>query len=481
MKLSNCHDAVVVGSGPNGLAAAITLARAGLSVLVLEASATPGGGAKTESLTLPGFSHDVCSSIHPLAVGSPFFRSLRLDVEWIQPEFDVAHPLGGERAAWLNRSLAASADNMGPDAPAYRRMLEPLATRWEALLEDVLQPLLRVPRHPWLMARFGLNALQSAGGLARRVFSTDAVRALFAGLAAHSFLPLRETASAATGLVLAVLAHGVGWPMPRGGAGKITESMLSILRGLGGQIETGRRIINIDQLPPARAVLFDVSPRQLLAIAGHKFPSCYAAALRRYRYGPGVFKIDYALNAPIPWTASPCRTAGTVHVGGTLEEIETSEQQAAGGVIPERPFVLVAQHSVFDPTRAPAGKHTAWVYCHVPHGCNADMTDRIEAQMERYAPGFRDCVLARATQNCHALEERNANLIGGDIAGGLANLRQLIARPVLTPLPWRTPVRGLYICSASTPPGGGVHGMCGYNAARHALRTIFGIKKEEMR
>jgi phytoene dehydrogenase-like protein len=469
------YDAIVVGSGPNGLAAAITLAKAGLSVLVLEANETPGGGVKTEALTLPGFAHDVCSSIHPLAVASPFFRTLDLDVQWIFPEIDLAHPLGGDGAAWLNRSITSSAESLGKDAQSYRRLMEPLVAVWKPLIQEILQPMVHFPRHPWMLSKFGMLGLRSAGGLARSRFQGEAGRALFAGLAGHSFLQLQDSASAAIGLVLGILAHGVGWPMPRGGSGKITAGLISVLRASGGQIETGQRVLNVDQLSPARAVLFDVTPRQLLAIAGHRLPPGYAAALAKFRYGPGVFKVDYALNSPIPWSAAACRKAGTIHLGGTLEEIQLAEHQAATGTIPERPFVLVAQHSLLDHTRAPAGKHTAWAYCHVPHASTIDMTNRIEAQIERFAPGFRDCVLARAGENCRQLEEKNSNLVGGDINGGLANLRQLVARPILSPVPYRTPVKGWYLCSASTPPGGGVHGMCGYNAARDALKSVFGI------
>jgi phytoene dehydrogenase-like protein len=463
----NAYDAIVVGSGPNGLAAAITLAREGLSVLVLEANDTPGGGARTEALTLPGFLHDTCSSIFPMAVASPFFRSLNLDVDWIQPEIAVAHPLEKDRAAWLTRSLDSSPE------PAYRRLMEPLVANWEPLTAEILQPMLHFPKHPIMLSQLGLPALRSAESLARSVFKSEETQALFAGLAAHSFLRLDETASAAIGLVLAMTVHAVGWPMPRGGAGQITNALVSTLEKLGGKIETGRRVHNLDELPPTRAILCDVSPRQLLALAGNRLPDRYAAVLTRFHPGPGVFKIDYALNAPIPWSAPACRKAGTVHVGGSFDEIHLSEAEVAAGKTPEHPFVLVAQHSSFDNTRASAGKHTAWAYCHVPNGSDADMTTHIEAQIERFAPGFRDCILARTAQNCRALEQKNANLIGGDISGGLNNLWQMIARPILSPHSYRTPVKGLYLCSASTPPGGGVHGMCGFNAAKDALREVF--------
>jgi len=471
-RVNHRYDAIIVGAGPNGLAAAITLAKAGLSVLVLEANATPGGGCRTEALTLPGFIHDTCSSIHPMGKASPFFRSLDLGIDWIQPEIAVAHPLG-TGAAWLNQSIVSSAECLGSDALAYRRLMEPLVGEWEWLIEEILQPMLHFPRHPGTLLRFSPSALRSASGLARRHFETDAVRGLFAGLAGHSFLPLQTMGSAAIGMVLGIMAHGVGWPMPRGGSGKIAEALVSTLIRLGGRVETSCRITKIEELPAARAVFFDVTPRQLLDIAGHRFPDGYRAALQKFRYGPGVFKIDYALHAPIPWTAEACRRAGTVHIGGTLEEIERAEYQVSQGEIPQKPFILLAQHSLFDNTRAPAGKHTAWAYCHVPHASDIDMTERMEAQIERFAPGFRDCILARANQNCRMMEEKNANLVGGDINGGLATLWQMMARPILSAHPYRTPCPGLYLCSASTPPGGGVHGMCGYNAARDALRYRF--------
>lgn len=444
-------------------------------MLIVEANQQPGGGMRSAELTLPGFVHDLCSSIHPLAVGSPFFKSLKLDVEWIHPEIAFAHPLD-DGAAGLVQSVPLTADKLGVDGVSYRGLMEPFAVKCDALIDEVLQPMLHIPKHPILMAKFGMIGLRSASSVAHGHFRTDAARALFGGVAAHSFLPLDEKASAAMGLVLAILGHGVGWPMPRGGTGKITEALLAAFAKWGGKMETGRRINNIDELPPARTVFFDVTPRQLLAIAGHRFSSRYVAALKKFRYGPGIFKVDYALSAPIPWKSPECRRAGTVHVCGTLEEIERAEREVAGNQTPEKPFVLLAQHSLFDNTRAPAGKHTAWAYCHVPNGSTMDMAPRIEAQIERFAPGFRDCILARATHNCRAVEEKNANLIGGDINGGRANLGQLVARPVLSPFPYRTSAKEIYICSSSTPPGGGVHGMCGFNAAKDALKMIFGRK-----
>ena len=468
---------MVVGSGPNGLAAGITLAREGRSVLLIEANHEIGGGARSAELTLPGFVHDVCSAIHPLAPGSPCFRSLPLErhgLEWVQPGIPLAHPLDGGRAAWMERSVAATARSLEGDAAAYSRMMEPLVAHWEILLEEFLQPMLHAPRHPWMMARFGMKALQSAAGLARGAFTTEPARALMAGLAAHSFLPLEEAGSAAVGLMLGVMAHAAGWPMPRGGAGKISAALAAHFLELGGEIQTDRRVTSLKELPAARAILLDVTPRQLLAMAGQRLPVGYRDKLSRFQYGPGIFKIDYALSSPIPWSAPVCARAGTVHVGGTLEEIATAEAAVAAGIPPERPFVLLAQHTLFDPSRAPQGKHTAWVYCHVPNGSTFDMTERIEGQIERFAPGFRDCILARRTHTTAEVERDNANLIGGDINGGRANLWQLLARPVLSPTPYRTPVEGLYLCSASTPPSGGVHGMCGYNAARVVLRDMPG-------
>jgi phytoene dehydrogenase-like protein len=469
------YDAIVVGAGPNGLAAAITLARNGFSVLLLEAGNEVGGCVRSAPLTLPGFVHDVCSSIYPLALGSPFFRSLPLarhGLEWIHSDFPVAHPLDDGKAIALAPSLTATAELMESDGPAYARLVQPFVQEWQNLLSEILQPLLHCPENFLLLGKFGLAAVQSAEGLSRRRFQREPAQALFAGLTAHSILPLRQTATAAVGLVLAALAHAVGWPLARGGAGSISKALAAYFRELGGQIQTNCAVGNLDELPTARVVLLNVSPRQVLNMAGHRLPANYRDALARYRMGPGVFKIDYALACPIPWAAPVCRKAGTVHLGGTLREIAEAESQVARGNHPENPFALLAQHSLFDPTRAPLGKHTAWAYCHVPSGSELDMTQRIESQIERFAPGFRDCVLARHTRNCRALEHDNPNLIGGDIAGGMADLRQMIARPVWGAVPYQTPVKGLYLCSASTPPGGGVHGMCGFNAAQCALRFL---------
>jgi phytoene dehydrogenase-like protein len=472
-------DAIVVGSGPNGLAAAITLARAGVSVVVLEASETPGGGTRSAELTEPGFVHDVCSAIHPLVAGSPLLRRLPLadhGLELIHPPAPLAHPFDDGTAAVLERSVDLTADSLGPDAAAYRSLIGPLVDDADLLLEALLRPL-RPPRHPLALARFGLPALRSANALARRRFEGRDARALFAGSAAHSMLPLEAPASASFGLVLTLLGHAVGWPFARGGSQRIADAMSSYLRRLGGEVATSRRVDSIAELPPARAILFDLTPRQLLAIAGDRLPQRYRRALDRYRYGPGVCKLDWALDGPIPWRAEPCGRAATVHLGGRLEEIAESERAVARGEHSERPFVLLAQQSRFDSTRAPEGAHTAWAYCHVPSGSSLDVSERIESQVERFAPGFRDCVVGRNVMRATDLERYNRNYVGGDINGGLQDLRQLFTRPVPRLVPYATPAPGIYICSSSTPPGGGVHGMCGYNAARVALRREFGVSR----
>jgi phytoene dehydrogenase-like protein len=467
------RDSIVVGSGPNGLAAAITLARAGRSVLVVEARETVGGGMRTEELTLDGFRHDTCSAIHPLGVASPFLRSVPLadhGVEWVHPPAPLAHPLDDGTAVVLERGLAETADGLGPDGPAWQRLFAPLVEAADALVADALAGP-RPPRHPVLMGRFGLKALRSATGLSRSAFDGDRARALFAGNAAHSMLPLDAAASASFGLVLAMLGHAVGWPMPRGGSQALADGLASYLRSLGGEIETGRAVESLDEAQSlGRLVLLDVGPRQLLALAGTRLDGRYRRALERYRLGPGVVKVDYALSGPMPWRAEACARAATLHLGGTLDELAAAEAAVARGGHPERPFVLVAQQSLFDATRAPEGHHTLWAYTHVPNGSTVDVTGRIEGQLERFAPGFRDLVLARSVLTPADLEARNANYVGGDINGGSAELRQLFTRPVARPVPYRTPLEGVYLCSASTPPGGGVHGMCGYHAARAALR-----------
>jgi phytoene dehydrogenase-like protein len=469
------YDAVIVGAGPNGLAAAITLARRGLGVLVVEAAATVGGGTRTKELTRPGFRHDVCAAVHPLGLASPFFQTVplaRYGVEWIQPPAPLAHPLDDGTAVVLERSVAATAAGLGRDGAAYRRLMAPLARDGAAIIAGILGPLRLVPR-PLALARFGLPALLSARLLAASLFRDAPAQTLFAGMAAHGMLPLEAPPSASFGLVLGLLGHAVGWPLPRGGSQRIADALAAYLCALGGKIVTGERVASLAQLPPARAVLCDVTPRQLLQIAGERLPVGYRRRLGRFRYGPGVFKIDWALEGPIPWRAPECGRAATVHVGGTLAEVAAGERMVAQGRHPDRPYVLLVQPSLFDPTRAPAGGHTAWAYCHVPHGSEVDMTERIEAQIERFAPGFRDRILGRHVMGPRAMECYNPNYVGGDINGGRADLRQLFTRPTPSLNPYATPVQGLYLCSSSTPPGGGVHGMCGYWAAQAALRDLF--------
>ncbi|MDR3711692.1 MAG: NAD(P)/FAD-dependent oxidoreductase [Puia sp.] len=468
------YDAVVVGSGPNGLAAAIRLQQAGLSVLVLEARDTIGGGLRSEELTLPGFVHDVCSAIHPLAVASPFFRTLPLSdygLEYIHPPLEAAHPFDDGTAAVLERSPETTAGRLGADAESYLGLMRPLANDWPAIAGDILAPF-HFPEHPLKMARFGLPALSSATLLARR-FNTQQARGLWAGMAAHSMQPLSHPLTSAFGLVLMAAGHRDGWPIPRGGSGQIADALAAYFVSLGGRIETNFYVGSLDRLPSCHAVLLDLGPRQVLEIAGQRLSSLYTWQLKRYRYGMGVFKIDWALDGPIPFMAADCGLAGTVHLGNTLEEIAQAEQAAWNGRHPERPFVLLAQQSLFDPTRAPAGKHTAWAYCHVPAGSRIDRTQAIEEQVERFAPGFRERILARHTLDTEAMEAYNPNYVGGDINGGLIDWRQLFTRPALRSSPYRTSAKGIYICSSSTPPGGGVHGMCGYHAAGRALKDIF--------
>jgi phytoene dehydrogenase-like protein len=473
-RAGNELDAIIVGSGPNGLAAAIALAQAGRSVLVLEAAASVGGGTRTADLTLPGFRHDVCSAIHPLALASPFLRRLPLadhGLEFAEPEIALAHPLADGSAVALHRSVDETARGLGADGDAYRALLGPLVDEWEPIVDQFVGPL-RAPRHPIAAARFGLPALRSASGLARSRFRGEPARALFAGNAAHGFRPLERPATASFGLILLMLGHAVGWPVAVGGSQAIADAMASLLRSLGGRIETGATVRSLGELDGARAVLFDLTPRQVLAIADSALPPRYRRALGRYRYGPGAFKLDYALDGPVPWTAPECRRAGTVHLGGTLAEIAASEAAVAAGRHPERPYVLAAQQSLFDATRAPAGAHTLWAYCHVPNGSTVDMTAAIEAQIERSAPGFRALVRARHVTGPAELEAANANYVGGDINGGAADLRQLLVRPALRLNPYTTPDPRIFICSSSTPPGGGVHGMCGAFAARAALAGV---------
>ena len=467
-------DAVVVGSGPNGLSAAITLQMAGLSVLLVEAKETIGGGMRSAELTLPGFIHDICSAIHPMAAASPFLQTLPLGdygLEYIYPPISAAHPFDGGGAAALERSLEKTASLLGADERAYLELFSPLVKDWPLLAEDALGPL-RFPTHPLKMARFGWKALSSALTLSKR-FHTQEAKGLWAGMAAHSILPLSHMGTSAIGLVLSTAGHVGGWPMAKGGSVKIAEAMAGYFLALGGKIETNFYVRSLSQLPTARAVLLDVTPRQLLDIAGQQMSPLYQWQLKRYRYGMGVFKIDWALDAPIPFTNEHCRRAGTVHLGGTLEEIAYGEAQSWNGYHPEKPFVLLAQQSQFDPSRAPEGKHTAWAYCHVPNGSTADQTSIIENQVERFAPGFKERILARHVMDTTQMEAYNSNYIGGDINGGSIDLGQLFTRPALRASPYRTSARGIYICSSSTPPGGGVHGMCGYHAARRALRDEF--------
>jgi phytoene dehydrogenase-like protein len=467
-------DAIVVGSGPNGLAAAIALAQVGRSVLVLEAAATIGGGTRSAELTLPGFRHDVCAAIHPLALASPFLRQLPLQehgLELVHPEIPLAHPLDDGTAVALHRSVDETAAGLGLDARAYRKLMQPLADDWEALLADLLGPL-RLPRHPIASLRFARAGLRSATGLACSRFAGARARALLAGNAAHSMQPLASRATAGFGLMLLMLAHGVGWPAAAGGSQAIADAMASLLRSLGGEIRSEREVRSLSELDDARAVLVDLTPRQILAIAGDELPARYRRALARYRYGPGVFKLDYALDGAVPWTAPECRKAGTVHVGGSLQEIAQAEADVARGRHASRPYVLVAQQSLFDPSRAPSGAHTLWAYSHVPNGSTVDAREAIEAQIERFAPGFRDLIRARSVMGPAEMQAHDANYVGGDINGGAADLRQLWARPVARPVPYATPNPRLFICSSSTPPGGGVHGMCGWHAARAALRGV---------
>jgi phytoene dehydrogenase-like protein len=457
-------SAVVVGSGPNGLAAAIVLARAGREVAVLEGEETLGGGCRSAELTLPGFVHDTCSTVHALALASPFLREIALPL--VHPDIPLAHPLDDGTAVLVHRSVEETAAGLGVDERAYTKVFGPLVREARPLFEQLLGPL-RPPRHPLLLARFARDALRPA---AVSRFAGERARALLGGLSAHSMLPLSAPVSAAFGIVLGVSAHAVGWPVARGGSQRITDALADELRRLGGTLETGRRVESLAELDGSGPVLLDVTPRGLIALAGPRLPDAYRRRLGRYRYGPGVFKLDWALGGPIPWTAPDVARAGTVHVGGTLPELAASEAAANRGEHAERPFVLLVQATTFDPSRAPAGRHSAWAYCHVPSGSTRDMTAEIEAQVERFAPGFTRLIAARAAMDSAAVERHNPNYVGGDINGGLQDLRQLFTRPVARLNPYTTPLPGVYICSSSTPPGGGVHGMGGYWAARAALR-----------
>ncbi|MEX2571790.1 MAG: NAD(P)/FAD-dependent oxidoreductase [Gemmatimonadota bacterium] len=471
-------DAVIVGAGPNGLAAAIELARAGLSVHVIEACEEIGGGAKSLELTLPGFVHDPFSAIHPLTAGSPFFSRLPLaehGLRWVHPPAPLAHPFDQGGAAVLEREIDETARHLGGDGAEYAALVRPIVDEWQELAEDILSPI-GFPRSPLALARFGLLAIRSAQSVAEKKLNGGRAAALFAGSAAHSGLALDRPGSAAFGLVLSAAGHAVGWPFPAGGAKRITAAMASYLTSLGGTISTGVPVGDLRELPPARAVLLDLTPAQILKIAGDRLPSRYRSKLGRFRYGAGVFKLDWALDEPIPWRDPACRRAATVHLGGGLTEIVRAMNFAAAGELSDTPFVLLAQHTLFDLSRAPAGKHTAWAYCHVPNGSTADMAARVEAQVERFAPGFRDVVLARSELSPARLNQLNANLVGGDVNGGAPDLGQLLLRPVPRLDPYAIPGGDLYICSASTPPGGGVHGMCGFHAARSALKRSFGMR-----
>jgi phytoene dehydrogenase-like protein len=463
------YDAAVVGSGPNGLCAAITLAQTGRSVVVIEAADTIGGGARTQTLTEPDFLHDVCSAIHPMGISSPFMATLELaahGLEWIHPLAPLAHPLDNHPAAMLERDLDATAATLGSDGERWVRWMQPWLGRWDGLVKDVLAPL-GLPAHPIWMAEFGLSAFRAATALANGRFKNDPARALFAGLAGHSVMPLDMSPSSAIGIMLGIAGHAVGWPMPKGGSGALSAALASKLKSLGGVIQTGNHIHDLAQVPTTGPILFETAPARLADIADEALPLKFRAKLQQYRHGPGVFKLDYALSEPIPWTDKAVRRAGTVHLGGTIAEIAASERACWDGEHSKAPFVLLAQQSLFDPTRAPNGQHTAWAYCHTPSGSTVDMTDAIEGQIERFAPGFKDTVIAKHTMHSLDFEAMNPNYIGGDVNGGMPTLDQLFTRP--TARTYRTPNPRLYLCSAATPPGGGIHGMCGHHAALAVL------------
>ena len=465
--------ACIIGAGPNGLAAAIVLAQAGLEVEVFEAESQPGGAARTMELTLPGFHHDFGSAVHPMAAGSPFFSTLPLHdygLEWIHSPAAVAHPMDDGTAVLLQRNFDDAQTELGEDGAAWRSLMEPLSTHWPDLAHDILRPLPTWPHHPFLLAKFALDALPSATFVAHRRLRTERARALFAGLAAHSFLSLEQPLSASFGMVMGISAHAVGWPIARGGSQSITNALIACLASYGGRIHTSTRIESFRQLPPCDLTLCDLTPQQLLRIFEDKLSPSYRKQLRKYRYGPGVFKVDYALASPIPWKAAECLHAATVHLGGSMQEIAASEAAMSQGKISEKPFILVTQPSLFDPSRAPEGKHTAWAYCHIPNGSQLNCLEKLENQIERFAPGFRDCILARRIFAPADLEAMDANLVGGDIGGGAVDIRQLLFRP--TWRQYRTSAPDIYLCSSSTPPGGAVHGMCGYNAAHTALRHL---------
>ncbi len=472
----SAYDAIVVGSGPNGFSAAITLVQAGLTVAIVEAQNTIGGGVRSDELTLPGFIHDPCAAIFPLSRASPFLNSLPLEkygLEWVYSPAVLAHPLDGENAVLVDRSLEVTAGRLGADADAYQNLLQPVLRDWERFTADLLGPLPIPPKAPFTYLGFAAKAVLPADLLARKFFRGEAARALFAGMAGHSMLALESFASGAFGLVLSLLSHAVGMPFPRGGAQALSRALAAHFEALGGEIVTGFTVEHLEDLPAYRAVLLDVAPRNLVRIVGDRLPNGYRRQLERYRYGVGVCKVDYALSEPVPWLAEECRQAATLHLGGTLEEIAAAERQVIQGQHPEKPYVLVAQHTLFDPFRAPQGKHTLWAYCHTPNNSCQDVSDKIEAQIERYAPGFKECILARHVRTAHEMETYNPNYVGGDINNGVQDLFQMFTRPSLHLNPYITPLKEVYICSSATPPGGGVHGMCGYYAAQAALQRVF--------
>lgn len=475
MAIHKIYDAIVVGSGPNGLAAAIRLQQAGIQTLVLEAKDTIGGGTRTKELTLPGFRHDVCSAIHPMALASPFFKSLPLaqfGLQWLQPEVLAAHPFDDGTAAALYQDIDETASDLGHDEKSYLRLTEPIVRHWDSLTSDFLGPL-RFPKKPIPFLEFGLKALQPANFLGKHTFKTEKARGLWAGMAAHAIQPLGNLTTSAIGLVLLAAGHTGGWPVPKGGSQAIADALAGYFLSLGGEIETNFLVDDIRSIPKTRALVFDLTPKQLLSISGLKFSSVYRWQLSRYRYGMGVFKVDWALDGPIPFVAEEATMAGTVHLGGTLDEISKAEANTSRGIHQQRPFVLLAQQSIFDRSRAPQGQHTAWAYCHVPHGSTVDMTEAIENQVERFAPGFKKRILARHTMDTKQMHGYNPNYIGGDINGGIQDLEQLFTRPALRWSPYRTSQNGVYICSSATPPGGGVHGMGGFHAAEKVINDLF--------
>jgi phytoene dehydrogenase-like protein len=472
----SAYDAIVVGSGPNGLSAAITLAQAGLTVALVESQNAVGGGVRSDELTLPGFIHDPCAAIFPLSRASPFLSNLPLEkygLEWVDSPAVLAHPLDGGRAVLVDRSLEVTAERLSADGGAYRNLLQPILRDWERFVTDLLGPLPIPPKTPLTYAGFAAKALLPAVFLARTLFRDETARALFAGMAGHSMLALESFASGAFGLVLSLLSHAVGMPFPRGGAQAISRALAAYFEALGGEIVTEFTVEHLEDLPVYRAVLLDVAPRNFVRILGERLPHGYRLQLERYRYGVGVCKVDFALDGPVPWLAEECHQAATLHLGGTLEEIAAAERQVVQGQHPEKPYVLVAQHTLFDPTRAPGGMHTLWAYCHTPHNSCQDMSDKIEAQIERYAPGFKKRILARHVRTAREMEAYNPNYVGGDINNGVQDLLQMFTRPAVRLNPYTTPLKDVYICSSATPPGGGAHGMCGYHAAQAALRRVF--------